>query len=274
MKLKNIITTGIIIWTWIGACKQSDHPLTAKDYKILDSIHRRDDSLMLAQQNKKLQEKIKNTFVLPLHTPEQWVSSIDSSQDSTTWYTRSKSQNPITIGLTDTLSQNVPIKEEKIVSPLIQDHTITPSSENKIIEDTKPKAETTSFNSEKERKDALDIIIKPSSDVKFDEKFIKWRISQIFAQHFIIEKNNISFIPPTPDQEYQIRNDMEQIRAHIKQRSGIWVKLLLTKWKLKDYIAEQIWIAYKALVLDNHLSYKGWSTQFQADVETIIDIYK
>ncbi len=273
MKLQHIVTTAAIVGSTLW-CKQTDHPLTAQDYDRLDSIHNHNDVLLLAQAQQQSHKKIGNVLEKPQVVPTISSHNIIQIKDSINNHI---STTLILPHWDSAISEGK--NQRDTVSSLTNNHQDT-QEDNKISNITDKvtlPAEiltTTPSYLETEWKDVINTIIAPPNTIKFDEKFLEWKVYNIFVKRFVIEDKQVSFVFPSLEEQKEIYKIMEDIRSHIKSNNGREVKLFLSKWKLRSYIAEQLWITYKTLILDHHISYKGGAQQFEKDVETIIDIYK
>ena len=270
MKLKNIVTTAAIVGSTLG-CKQTDHPLTAQDYDKLDSIHKREDSLRRSQLQASSQQDILKAFTTTDNVAPSSVITTHNNDTLTPENNITRSSVSDTVGSEEQSPINTP-------SPILQHNPheqeeIHPTNDIKKVIAPTEIASTPSYL-EKEWKEVISTIITPSKSIKFDELFVKSKVFGIFAQYFVVKNNQVLFIAPTPEQEQDIYHNIDAIRSHIKSHNGVGVKLLLSKWKMRSYIAEQLWITYKELILNNQLSYKGGSQQFETDIGTIIDIYE
>lgn len=272
MNFKNIVTTAAIVGSTLG-CKQTDHPLTAQDYDRLDSLHKREDSIRHSKLQASSQQQILN--ILKQKDTVSPAPLVETTNNDTIIPKNRITLSPVTdtVWSVEKQPMNTPNP-----SPVLQnnhheqDDMKLITVKEKIVSSNE--IESLPSHLEKEWKEVINIIITPSKSIKFDEFFIKSKVFEIFSKHFVIKNNQVFFISPTTEQAQEIYHSIDEIRSHIKSQNGARVKLLLSKWKMRSYISEKLWITYKWLILNNQLSYKGGSQQFETDIRKIIDIYQ
>lgn len=134
------------------------------------------------------------------------------------------------------------------------------------------------------------IIPDDSKDVKFNLSYMRWEAYSLFAHFFTIEDTedwtHIIFSKIQKNDKIFVTQHMNNMKNHIKydNDNGFLVKLLLTKWDLKDYILNgskkhkkgeksNIEKLYEIITNDWSLKYKLDKNQFKQDIESIINLY-
>ncbi len=136
----------------------------------------------------------------------------------------------------------------------------------------------------------VEIIPSDAKKIKFDVSYMRRQAYNLFQHFFTIEDRedwiHIIFSKIKPDDKIFITQHMDNMKHHIKydNNNGFWVKLLLTKWDLKDYIINgseeykegeksNIEKLYQIITNTWSIKYEWGESQFRKDVESVINLY-
>ncbi len=238
---------------------------------------------------------IGNTFTPPLDT-----------NNTTTWWNRKHISENTSPQIIDTLTQwNISHQQDIINKDTMNNNTMQIANihstnnierwlnNNIVMWDTPLKENIKKILSKEECKDicykqitkAIVEIVPETNKIKFDITYMRWEVYTLFQHFFTIEDTedwtHIIFSKIQENDKIFVTQHMDNMKQHIKNKNGFWIKLLLTKWDLKDYIMNgseedeksNIQKLYEIITNKWSIKYEWGELQFKKDIESVINLY-